>query len=282
MDQQKQWLTKPGGLADRLGELQDAAQLNGKDLAERLGWDPTKVSRVRNGRIKPSPSDVVAWAEAVAAGPDVAKELLALLEEIERSRRDWRLKMSRGQVAVQAAHNDWAARSSVIRYFDTAYIPGWLQTREYVRRVLDEMVTLHGLKIDDVDAAVTKRLQRQQMLYDTSKRFELLVAEPVLRYLLVSPQLMRAQLDRLQTVVDLDNVRFGIVPMGVRLATTPQNSFQIYDDYVVVETFAGEDEPDDEAVTAKYMRAMDLMWEEAATGSDARRLIVAAADALPS
>lgn len=271
----------PVRIADALNAMVTSASMSGKDLAAALGWDPTKVSRVRNGRTKPSPPDVIAWGEATGADNAAVRQVLELLEELERTRRDWRLKMGRGQLAVQSAHNDWAAKATLIRYFDTVYIPGWLQTREYARRVLAEMITLHGLEIDDVDAAVTARLQRQQMLYDTSKRFELLVVEPVLRYLLVPPSAMRAQLDRLQTAVDLPNVRFGIVPLGKILTTTPQNTFQLYDDLAVVETFVGEDEIDD-ARAAKYAKVMDLLWEEAVIGNDARRLIVAASEALPS
>jgi hypothetical protein len=106
--------------------------------------------------------------------------------------------------------------------------------------VFAEMVQLHGLDVKDVDAAVATRMQRQQFLYDTTKRFNFLLAEPVLRWLLPPADVMRGQLDRLQTVVGLPNVRFGIIPLGVPLPITPQNSFQTYDDVAIVETFIGE------------------------------------------
>lgn len=271
----------PARIGEALTDMRDRAGMSGKDLALTLGWDATKVSRVQNGRTKPSPSDVLAWAKATGASDAASQAVLAMIEDFDSAKRDWRRKMGRGQLAVQKAHTDWAANAQRIRYFDTVYVPGWLQTREYIHRVLSEMVTLHSLPIDDVDAAVAQRLQRQQMLYDDSKQFDLLIVEPVLRYLLVPPAAMRAQLDRLQTAVDLPNVRFGIIPMGVPLSTTPQNSFQLYDDFAVVESFAGEDEIDDEEGAAKYAKVMDLMWEEAVTGPAARRLIISAADALP-
>ncbi|MEV0810896.1 Scr1 family TA system antitoxin-like transcriptional regulator [Micromonospora sp. NPDC050200] len=49
-----------------------------------------------------------------------------------------------------------------------------------------------------------------------------------------APDVMRGQLDRLQTVVGVPNIRFGILPLGVQLAITPQNSFQMYDDIAIV------------------------------------------------
>ncbi|MEN3612574.1 Scr1 family TA system antitoxin-like transcriptional regulator [Plantactinospora sp. ZYX-F-223] len=84
-----------------------------------------------------------------------------------------------------------------------------------------------------------RRMQRQAYLYDTTKQFEFLLAEPVLRWLLCPPDVMRGQLDRLQTIVGLPNIRFGIVPMGVPLTTAPQHAVQLYDDLAIVDTFLG-------------------------------------------
>lgn len=92
---------------------------------------------------------------------------------------------------------------------------------------------------------------------------------------------MREQLDRLQTVIGLPRIRFGIVPMGIKLATMPQNSFQIYvgDDgpVVAVETFTTETFVRGDEAEA-YVRAIDRLWEEAVTGDGAR--IIAAIEAL--
>jgi Domain of unknown function (DUF5753) len=172
----------------------------------------------------------------------------------------------------------------LIRHFETVYVPGLLQTPDYARRILAEMVTLHDLEIDDVDAAVAARMQRAQMLYDGGRRFEFLLAEPVLRWLLCPPPVMRAQLDRLQTVIGLPSIRFGIVPMGVELRTTPQNNVQLYvgaETIAVCENFA--DEPFYRGEKAElFGRAVDLLWEEAVEGDAARTLIARAQQALRS
>lgn len=121
------------------------------------------------------------------------------------------------------------------------------------------------------------------MLYDPTKQFEFLLGEPVLRWLICAPAVMREQLDRLQTIVSLDRIRFGIVPMGVEIPWTPQNSFQLYvsdDPIAVVESFVGETFVRDEDEVNAYGRAMDRLWEQAVTGDQARRLIIAATEAL--
>jgi Domain of unknown function (DUF5753) len=190
--------------------------------------------------------------------------------------------MRRGQAQVQESYNDLVRGASLIRHFETVYVPGLLQVPAYARRVLTEMISLHDLEIDDVDAAVEARLRRQQMLYDLGKQYEFLLAEPVLRWLLCPPPVMRAQLDRLQTVIGLERVRFGILPMGTVLATAPQNSVQVYageETIAVAETFIGEQfHHGDQA--AAYGRALDRMWAEAVESDRARELIVQVAASL--
>jgi Domain of unknown function (DUF5753) len=132
---------------------------------------------------------------------------------------------------------------------------------------------------DDPDPVVAGKLQRQRFLYDPTKQFEFLMAEPVLRWLPCPPTVMRAQLDRLQTVIGVPNVRLGIIPLGVRLDITPQNNFVLYDDVAKVETFVGESsQTSDEA--AAYAKILDHLWTAAAEGDAARRLIIRAADEL--
>ena len=284
MEPVEEWLTQPGALAARLRVLRVRAGLSGKALADAEGWAQSKVSRIETGRQMPSVTDIHAWASTCGAGDDVVAGLLHARDDARVAHATFTQRMRAGQASVQRTYNDLVRGATLIRHFETIYIPGLLQVPAYSRRVLEEMVSLHGLEVDDVDAALAERLQRQQSLYDPVKRFEFLLAEPVLRFLLVPPPVMAAQLDRLQTVIGLDNVRFGIIPMGTPLAATPQNSVQIYtsdeETVAVTETFIGESwHRDTEA--AAYGRALDRMWDETTTGDDARRLIAAAAASLP-
>lgn len=282
MESLEEWLTQPEGVATRLRALRAQAGLSGKQLADTNGWAQSKVSRIENGKQMPSDDDIETWARACGADRGVAAELKRLRDEARIAHVTFRSRMRQGQEKVQESYSDLVKNAHLIRYFEMTYVPGLLQVPDYARRVFAGMVSLHDLEVDDVEAAVVTRVQSQQMLYDSDKSFEFLVGESALRWLLCPPAVMRAQLDRLQTIIGLDRVRFGIVPMGVELATAPQNSFQLFvsdDPVVAVETFIGETfHRGDEA--AAYSRAFDRMWEQAATGEDARRLIIAATQAL--
>lgn len=279
----EEWLTQPEGIATRLRLLRAQAGLSGKALADVHDWAQSKVSRIESGKQLPSPDDIRAWAAACGADDATVAELLRLHEGAGVARAMFRDRMARGQQTVQEDYNQLVAGSRRICHFETVYVPGLLQVPGYTRSVLTEMVGLHGLAIDDVDAAVEARMQRQQMLYDPGKTFEFILAEPVLRWLICPREVMREQLDRLQTVIGLARVRFGIIPMGVELPTTPQNSFQLYvgeETIAAVETFIGETFHRDEEADA-YGRALDRLWDEAVTGDAARQLIISATQALP-
>lgn len=282
MESLEEWLTRPEGLGTRLRALRVQAGLSGKDLADANGWAQSKVSRIENGKQMASAEDIEVWARATGAGTEAVNELRRQLQDARLAHVTLRSRMARGQAKVQQTYNELVRDATLIRHFETVYVPGLLQVPEYARRVLKEMIELHQLEVDDIDAAVATRMKRQQFLYDPTKRFEFLLAEPVLRFLLVPPAVMRTQLDRLQTVIGLEHMRFGIVPMGTVLTRTPQASVQIYvgtETIVVSEDFAGETWHRENAEA--YSRGVDRMWEEAVEGERARELIIQAAQALP-
>lgn len=284
MEQQEENLNPLEKLGSRLRAMRVQAGLSGAAIAPAVGGQQSKVSRIEHGKQLPSPADIEAWATATGAGPTEIVGLLQLQDGARVWRASFRTEMSAGQVAVQKSYNEHVSESSLVRHLETVWVPGLLQIPEYTRRVLTEMTRLHDLQIDDVDAAVAERMQRQRFLYDPSRRFEFLLWEPVLRTPLPGYAAMRAQLDRLQTVIGLDRIRFGIIPLGVPLVTTPQNSVQVYvkDDgpHAVVETYVGDpwSEP---AESAAYQRAIDLQWEDAAEGEGAHELILRAIRSLP-
>lgn len=284
MESLEKWLTQPEGVATRLRAMRVRAGLSGKELSDANGWAQSKVSRIENGKQMPSAGDIEAWCRACGASADTVVGLLRDREEARVAHATFSDRMRHGQAPVQETYNNLVRGARVIRHFETVYIPGLLQTPGYARRVLTEMIGLHNLEIDDVDASVAARMERQRHVYDPAKRFEFLLFEPVLRTHLVDAAVMRAQLDRLQTVIGLGNVRFGVIPMAERALTwTPQASVQIYesdDTVAVTEDLAGEHWHREEGDVVAYGRGIDLLWNEAAEGDEARRLISLASSAL--
>jgi transcriptional regulator with XRE-family HTH domain len=274
------WLNRPGGLARQLRDLRRSSGLTGTQVAAELGWPQSKVSKIETGRQMPTDDDVAGWARVCRASHEAIDALRALLVEAQGLHREWKQQVRLGQVAIQRNYDELARKATVIRNAEVAYIPGLLQTADYARCRIAEGVKLHGSNPDEVDAATAQRMLRQQILYDTTKTFEFVITEAVLRLLLCPRAAMLAQLDRLLALTGLRHVTLGIIPFGVELSTTPQNSFILFDDRLaVVETFVGETMHDgDEA--AAYAAAMTSLAAEAWYDDEARQLIVQAIDKL--
>lgn len=269
-------LTGPNGLATRLRALRTQAGLSGMELAHRAGgWAQSKVSRIETGKQLPTFADLATWANACEQDSDVVDELRAELAGAEVIYQDWRRRQRQGQAVVQQGYAEMVRSASSLRYFETVFVPGLLQTRGYARHVMGMLMS--DAEPNDLDSATVERLQSQQVLYDSGKTIEFLIAEPVLLWCPCPLDVMRGQLDRLQTIVDLPNVRFGVLPMRRQLSAIPVHGFTLVDEVALIETFTGEITHTG-AEAERYAEVMDRLWADAVSGEDARQLIVRAAD----
>jgi transcriptional regulator with XRE-family HTH domain len=262
-------------LGVRLRELRHDAHLTGRRLAESQGWHPSKVSKIEAGKQTPSQADVDAWARACAR-PDLAAELGATLRTLEEQYVEFRRLFRTGQRAGQEALAQVEADAESIRNFENVLVPGLLQTPEYARSMLSERLEdIAG--VDDVDDAVAARMQRQQVLYRTGKRFHFVITEAVLRYLLCPPEVMAGQLDRLVALSTLTTVRFGVIPFQAQLPVIPLHGFHIYDDRAVhVENFTAALKLTQPSEIAAYDKLFGQLAGAASYGSEARALITRA------
>ncbi|MFF9401065.1 helix-turn-helix domain-containing protein [Streptomyces sp. NPDC014744] len=271
-------------LGARLRELRLAVpggRLTGTELAGRHGWNKSKVSRLENGRQTPTPDDLRKWAEATGR-PEAYDELLARLRGFESHIRSWRRQLASGHKPVQDTHLAAHADASVFRGWESSVIYGILQTPDYARSIFTRYAELQRSP-RDTEEAVRSRMKRQEALYDSSKRFHLLLWEAALHALVCPPSVLAAQLDRLATAVGLDTVRLGIIPLSASLKIPPATAFWIYDDrQVIVENWHAELWIDDESSVDTYLRTWRTLQESAVYGVDAQDLIHAARRALNS
>ncbi|SEG26692.1 Helix-turn-helix domain-containing protein [Nonomuraea solani] len=261
-------------LGSQLRQLREAAHLSGKDLAERLRWQPSKVSRLENARQTATEDDVVVWAQAVSASPDTTDELIRQSIALFERHDDWKQRHRSGLAAIQEDVRDLEARTKLFRVFEPGIIVGLLQTSEYARHVFQKVKRLYSAA-DQIDAAVRVRMQRQEILYDRTRTFRFVVTEAALRTCLAPAEVMRGQLDRLLAVSTLPNVEFGVIPFGTELPSNPINGFWIYNEAMVAVATMTKDlilrDPDD---IAFYVRAFDDYAKVAEFQETGREVII--------
>ncbi len=226
-------------LGARLNELRTGAGLNGRAFAQLLGWQPSKVSRLQNGRQTATPEDLTAWA-AACGRPDTAPDLLGQLRALESRQRHWRKQLAAGHAPVQDRYVVEYRQTTVLRGHEATVIPGLFQTPDYARHLLMGHADLIQTP-RDTEAAVASRMRRQEVLHATGKLFRVLVWEGALHALVCPRDVMAGQLDRLVGLIGMSTVEFGIVPLGAPMRLTPKHGFWIFDESrVVVETINTE------------------------------------------
>lgn len=257
-------------LGRRLRALRVNAKLSGKELAAELGWPASKVSRIELARQNASPADVDAWITATRGGEAERSLLLGLLDQAREDQQTHRWRTRHGQAPHQAGYNALVQNSSLMREFHNVVVPGMLQTPDYARAILTASMRAHEVPVADVEEAVATRMKRQQYLR-SKRRFEYVIAEPVLRWGLVPADVMRDQLERLFTVMRLRNVRVGILPYGVT-DDVPTHMFEMFDDLVCVEIVSREHRYTG-SEAADYARAFEALQRVALSGEAAREML---------
>ncbi|MBW8796370.1 MAG: helix-turn-helix transcriptional regulator [Streptomyces sp.] len=259
-------------LGERLRELRTEAGLQGKELAERLGWQRSKVSRLENGKQTATAADLEAWALALDA-PAAVPDLHSRLRGLESQQRSWRRQLATGHRAVQDRYVAEYRRTATIRGYEATVIPGLFQTPDYARHVLILNAELMQSP-RDTDEAVNARMRRQEVLYEGDKTFRVLVWEGALHAHVGPPEVMAGQMDRLIGLIGLPQIELGIVPFGARLRLTPKHGFWVFDEErVVVETINTEFTLESSEDVALYGRVWERLDESAVYGQQARRLI---------
>ncbi len=271
---QTKWLAKPGGIAERLRQLQGKTQ--NTVLASRAGWPPSKVTKLRRAQQTPTEDDIRAWVNAASGSAEDERELLEILGDAERHTTSFQRSLQQGQEAHQRTYNELVEQADVIRMIERSFVPSIMQTRDYATAVLTASMKLHKTA-NDVEAAVAARLERQKYLFDDSYRFELVLDETVLTRRVAAPEVMYAQTARILEYMDRPNLRLGILPIYGDFHDVVRNSFELYGQVGVVETYYDDDTLDQDAWEA-HAAAMGDIWQDAAEGEPARELIRAAMD----
>jgi transcriptional regulator with XRE-family HTH domain len=261
-------------LGARLRELRTEAGLEGKNIASRLGWQTSKVSRLQNGKQTPTRADLTAWANAVGR-PEAEPELHGLLAglDMKQRHRSWRRQLAGGHRGRQEIAVRQTESTTLIRGLEVSRMPGLFQTPEYARVIFDSNAEFRGIP-PTTEAAVETRMRRQEALYDPEKTFRFLVCEAALYHRSCPVEVMAEQLDRLYNLVGQRRIELGILPFGTQLRRTAPHAFWIYDRrLVIVETISEELWLTGDDDVQLYERAWDWLAEAAEYGAPARRLI---------
>ncbi|WP_350280198.1 DUF5753 domain-containing protein [Kribbella sp. HUAS MG21] len=262
--------TNPNSAARK---VQEALGLRLRNLRKDAGWHFTRISKLEHGVQAPTDQDIRMWCQ-VCGADDQAPDLIAQARAIESMYVEFRRRARSGVKQLMLAFQQTYESAEQFRIYEHNVIPGLFQTADYIRAMLSFWARFLNTD-NDVDEAVAARLQRQSIIYESKRRFAVVLEENALRTWFGNAETMAGQLDRLLTVMTLPNVALGIVPAMIEREAVSTTGFWIFDDKLVaLETPSASIEVTQPQEIALYETMVNLLRRSALYGPDARALII--------
>src|SRR5215471_12990838 len=120
-------------LRHELRRLREEADLTHSEVARRLEWSPSKVSRIETGQSRVQTGDVRDLLEVYGITDETTCEALVQLAR-EARRRGWWTRYS--DVLGSGTYVGLEAEAAALHTYESMFIPGLLQTEDYARAVI--------------------------------------------------------------------------------------------------------------------------------------------------
>lgn len=267
-------------LGQRLSVARDSAGMSTYQLAERLGYSQSKVSRIQTGNLRASMAEISQWLRACrVVDPAQRDRIMRLAESIVTGAASY-ADVQRGRLETrQRELIDIDAQARRIRQYHPVLITGPFHSEAYARACIGA-ANLHGLT--DVEAAVRARLERGQRIIDgRSGEYHVILSEAALYW---TPAGARGSAAATRKNVmkrsASPNVTVQVIPLATQATALTQCGFIIIDwlddaepSIVVVETPAVEISFDDPAQVADFEETWRRLTEMALSPQESIDLI---------
>lgn len=268
-------------LGEALQQAMTDAGFNVAQMAHKLDWSASRVSRLLSGKRGGTELDVVSFM-AVCGVTGAKRDRLLDLCRAANTKGWWQQHGDRmpKQLRTLVDHEDRAVR---IGAFQPMILPGLLQTGDYARALI---VASGSVPDDEVEERVTARLARQGLFSRTPPvRFTFFVHEFVLRLPIGGPDVMSDQLHHLLRMSVRPSISLRVVRAAVGGHAGLAGHFQLMEFtgfrpvvYLDSETSCLFLEEDVEI--AAYRRVLNGLADKALDEGQSRKLIATLATAL--
>jgi transcriptional regulator with XRE-family HTH domain len=213
-------MVQPGGgptvrrmlIGAQLRRLRNANGISREQAAEAIRASAWKIHRLENGQVSFKERDVVDLLRLYGvADPGEVASFVILARGANQP--GWWHQYNDLLPQWFKTYVDLESTAVMIRSYEAQFVPGLLQTEEYMRAVI------HGAHLDEsseeMERRIALRMARQVLLtQEHAPRLWAVVDEGALRRPVGGPDVLRAQLERLIEAAELPNVRLQVLPFA--------------------------------------------------------------------
>ncbi|HKR52519.1 MAG TPA: helix-turn-helix transcriptional regulator [Pseudonocardiaceae bacterium] len=217
-------------LARTLRRLREDAGLSLEEAAPRLDWSTSKLSRIETAKQGVDVHGVRSMLDLYNVGGAQWTEIIDLTREA-RKKNEWHAYgiSDHGYLRLEID-------AAVVHEYQLAYVPGLLQTEDYMRTLFRN--SRRRLTDAEIDQDVQARLFRQRRLTEEpALELVTIVDESALRRPVGGVEVLRAQLHHIMARATLPSVCFQVLPCSLGVHAGLNGSF-------IVLRFAELEEPE--------------------------------------
>ncbi|WP_344289796.1 helix-turn-helix transcriptional regulator [Streptomyces synnematoformans] len=172
------------------------AGVSREELANEAGYGLDSVKKMEQGFRRPTPRALQVADDMC----DAQGMLVAALGYLQPEKF----------ASYSQEYMGYEAEAVALSFYQPLYVPGLLQTEEYVRAVLSALVP--PLDAETFEERVSARLERQALLAHERRSFSFVIEGEVLRRRFSDDAAWRRQLHRLLEVAEQRNVSLQVMP----------------------------------------------------------------------
>jgi len=210
-------------LAAELRRLRVACDLTRDEVAKRLEWSPSKMTRLESGQFaRVNPRDVRDLLDVYGVAGEAEREAYVRLAKESRQRGWWSAYSGLFNSTYLGLESD----ADEIRTYEAELVPGLLQTEAYSRAIY-RAGRLTDTE-DEIERRAAARMTRQQVLgRDEPPLLWSVLNEAVLHRLVGGPGILRDQLFALVEATQDPKVILQVLPYSVGAHAGMDGSFVI-------------------------------------------------------
>lgn len=268
-------------LAFELRRLRGRSDMTGDQVAERLGWSPSKISRLEHGRTGYKLRDVESLLDLYEVHGAHREELLALTKDT--SRKSWLESESASLPSRFAAYVSMETEAETIWDWEPYCVPGLLQTEDYARSIFAGWQTVVTMSPAEIERRVEIRLARQSLLArDQPPALTVVLDESVLSRRIGNAAVMRGQLSHLLECSERPAIDVRVLPLNAyhpvltgsfSYMRFPGTEDVAFGDMVAIEELASNHYIENEDETYQYRLAFQRLLDESLEVRHSRELI---------
>jgi transcriptional regulator with XRE-family HTH domain len=273
-------------LAAEIRRLRAGSGLTADQMAKRIGRSRVDISRLENGHAVDQ-ADVIKILDVLGVDGDQWTEIVTISREASE-RGWWESRKTMGD--RQALYANLEAGASSIRLYEQTFVPGLLQTPEFVHARAVATATLEPVS-GTVEGILDGRAGRQRMLRRPSgPTLEVIIDELAVQRLAAPPDVVKKQLYHLATETNAEQkITLRVLPVHALITdfTVPRCTFSIYTypdpgdpDVVAIDTVTSDLILTDWDQVTPYERLYGRLWDAALPPEESLDLLTRAATGL--